>query len=124
MASPQLSKCPALLKEIRSQICPLHLLADLVVERQFSFQRPLGMNLGDQVHERRSETMHRRRLPKMSLSGAVGAGLMLSRQRHRRGAQRDGPREAGLHVFGGHVPTDCRQHHPIEIVMASKCGGA
>src|SRR6516162_9899013 len=57
MAGPQLSKFPALLEEIRSQICPLHLVADLVVQRPFSFQQPLGMHLGDPVHEGRSETL-------------------------------------------------------------------
>jgi hypothetical protein len=59
MAGPQLSKFPALLEEVRSQICPLHLIADLVVQRPFSFQQPLGMNLGEPVHERRSKAMHR-----------------------------------------------------------------
>ena len=59
MVGPQLRKFAALLEEIRSQICPLHLIADLVVQRPFSFQRPLGMDLGDPVHEGRSKAVHR-----------------------------------------------------------------
>jgi hypothetical protein len=47
MAGPQLSKFSALFEEIRSQICPLHLIADLVVKRPFSFQQPLRMNLSN-----------------------------------------------------------------------------
>jgi hypothetical protein len=35
MAGPQLGKFPALLKEIRSQICPLHLVADLRVSSAY-----------------------------------------------------------------------------------------
>jgi hypothetical protein len=42
MAGPQLSKFPALLEEIRSPICPLHLIADLVVQRPFSLQSRCG----------------------------------------------------------------------------------
>jgi len=59
MAGPQLGKFPALVEEIRSQICPLHLIADLVIQRPFSFQQPLGVNLGDPIHERRSKATHR-----------------------------------------------------------------
>ena len=51
MVRPQLSKFPALLEEIRSQICPLHLIADLMVKRPFSLQQPLGMHLGNPIHE-------------------------------------------------------------------------
>ena len=51
MTHPQLSKFPTLLEEISSQIRPLHLAADLMVQRPFSLQETLGMNLGDPVHE-------------------------------------------------------------------------
>ena len=51
MIRPQLRKFSALIKEIGSQIGPLNLVADLVVQRPFSLQETLRMNLRDPVHE-------------------------------------------------------------------------
>jgi hypothetical protein len=47
MTRPQFGKFSALLQEIRSQIGPLNLIADLVVQRPFSLQETLRMNLRD-----------------------------------------------------------------------------
>ena len=58
MIRPEFSQVPALIKEIGSQIGPLNLVADLVVERPFSFQETLRVNLRDPVHERRPEAMY------------------------------------------------------------------
>jgi hypothetical protein len=51
MIRPELSKFAALLEEISSQIGPLNLIADLVVQRPFSLQETLRMNFGNPVHE-------------------------------------------------------------------------
>jgi hypothetical protein len=51
MTRPQFGKFSALVQEIRSQIGPLNLVADLVVQRPFSLQETLRMNLRDPVHE-------------------------------------------------------------------------
>jgi hypothetical protein len=46
------------------------LIADLVVQRPLSLQQPLGMNLGDPIHEGRPKAMHR-----------VAQGQLLAEQR-------------------------------------------
>ncbi len=51
MISPQFGKFSALVQEIRPQIGALNLAADLVVQRPFSLQETLRMNLRDPVHE-------------------------------------------------------------------------
>jgi hypothetical protein len=51
MIRPQLRKLSALIKEIGSQIGPLNLAADLVVQRPFSLQETVGVNLRNPVHE-------------------------------------------------------------------------
>ena len=51
MIRPQFGKFSALVQEIRSQIGPLNLVADLVVQRPFSLQETLRMHLRDPVHE-------------------------------------------------------------------------
>ena len=51
MICPQFSKFSTLIQEVSSQIGPLNLAADLVVECPFSFQQTLRMNLRDPIHE-------------------------------------------------------------------------
>jgi hypothetical protein len=55
MTRPQLGEISALLQKVRAQISSRHLVADLVVQRPFSLQETLRMNLCDPVHERRAE---------------------------------------------------------------------
>jgi hypothetical protein len=57
MIRPEFSKFSSLLKEISSQVGPLNLIADLVVQRPFSLQETLRMNLRDPVHERRPKAV-------------------------------------------------------------------
>jgi len=58
MIRPEFSQVPALIKEIGSQIGPLNLVADLVVQRPLGLQEALRMHFGNPVHERGSEAVH------------------------------------------------------------------
>ena len=51
MIRPQLRKLSALIKEVGSQIGPLNLVADHVVQRPFSLQETLRVNFRNPVHE-------------------------------------------------------------------------
>jgi hypothetical protein len=51
MIRPQLSKLSAQIEEISPQIRPLNLVADLVVQRPFSLQETVRVNLRNPVHE-------------------------------------------------------------------------
>ena len=51
MIRPEFSEFPALIKEVGSQIGPLNLVADLVVQRPFSLQKAVRVNLRNPVHE-------------------------------------------------------------------------
>ena len=71
MIRPELSKFSALLKQISSQVGPLNLIADLVVQRPFSLQETLRMNFRNPVHECRPKAVH-----DVSQGHLVAAGLI------------------------------------------------
>ena len=48
---PEFRKFSALIQEVSSQIGPLNLVTDLVVQRPFSFQETVRVNFRNPVHE-------------------------------------------------------------------------
>jgi len=59
MARPQFGEFPALMEKVGSQIRPLNLVPDLVVQSPLCLQQTLRVDLRDPVHERRAEAVHR-----------------------------------------------------------------